>query len=94
MGWERSQHRQPARWRSLKTAVMQEHGGICHVCGLSGGDEMDHVIPQSEGGTDDPANLRPIHARPCHTTKTAQEANRARHRFPARRPPERHPGLL
>jgi 5-methylcytosine-specific restriction protein A len=31
--------------------------------------EVDHVLPRSEGGTDDQANLQPI-CHPCHVAKT------------------------
>lgn len=59
---------------------MVEHEGKCHVCGHHGADEVDHVIPLSEGGSDDKDNRRPIHSTPCHRDKTAREAARARHR--------------
>lgn len=67
-------------WQQQRDAkrAMQLHGGICHVCGLPGADEVDHVIPVGEGGPDAPENLRPIHSRPCHADKTAREAQRAR----------------
>lgn len=57
---------------------MEKHEGRCHVCGLLGADEVDHVIPLSEGGSNDMDNRRPIHSEPCHREKSAREAARAR----------------
>lgn len=59
---------------------MRKHNGICHVCHQPHADEIDHVIPLAEGGTDDDDNRRPIHHTPCHTRKTARERERARRR--------------
>jgi 5-methylcytosine-specific restriction enzyme A len=53
---------------------MERDGGICHVCGRPGADQVDHVIPLSEGGADDYWNRAPIHAKPCHQEKTQREA--------------------
>ena len=62
--------------------VMRRDGGICHVCGLSGATEVDHVIPTFEGqpgeDLDTVANKAPIHKTPCHVEKTAAESKRAR----------------
>lgn len=56
---------------------MRKHHGICHVCHLPYADEIDHVIPLAEGGTDTDDNRRPIHNTPCHQRKTADERRRA-----------------
>jgi 5-methylcytosine-specific restriction endonuclease McrA len=34
---------------------------VCHICGQSGADSVDHVIPLARGGTDARSNLRPVH---------------------------------
>lgn len=68
-GWE--QQRDAAR-------ILRKYRGVCHVCGLAGADEVDHVIPTFEDGADDDSNKRPIHSEPCHRLKTAAEAARAR----------------
>jgi 5-methylcytosine-specific restriction endonuclease McrA len=64
----------------VRRGVLREHGGVCHVCGQPGARVVDHVKPVAEGGTDDPSNLRPIHAEPCHRRKTAAESQRGRRR--------------
>lgn len=64
----------------LNRLVMLRYEGRCHVCGGYGADEVDHVVPLSEGGSDGAENRRPIHSVPCHRDKTAAEAQRARER--------------
>lgn len=59
---------------------MEKYEGRCHVCGGFGADEVDHVIALEEGGPDTFDNRRPIHSKPCHVTKTAEEAARGRAR--------------
>lgn len=66
--------------RARAKQIMRRDAGICHVCHKPGADRIDHVVPLSEGGADDDTNLAPIHQRPCHDTKTAQESARARRR--------------
>jgi 5-methylcytosine-specific restriction endonuclease McrA len=34
---------------------------VCHICGDSGADAIDHVIPLARGGSEDESNLRPAH---------------------------------
>jgi 5-methylcytosine-specific restriction endonuclease McrA len=81
-------------WRTLRAHVLERDHGICHVCGQPGANEVDHVIPDHLGGTDDPDNLAPIHDVPCHRAKTTREATAARlARGTTRRPAETHPGL-
>jgi len=54
---------------------------VCWLCGYPGADTLDHVVPVSRGGTNDPANLRPAH-RGCNSDR----GNRApRPRRPAPR---------
>jgi 5-methylcytosine-specific restriction endonuclease McrA len=77
--------------------ILRQHKGICHVCHQPGATHVDHVTAEADGGTSDPANLRPIHPEPCHREKTARERAAGRARNPAptqRRTAERHPGLL
>lgn len=70
--------RSGSREQKLNRAVMLHHDAICHVCGEGGADEVDHVIPLSQGGGDGMDNRRPIHSTPCHKEKTQREAREAR----------------
>src|SRR5690554_3792717 len=83
----------PPNWPTLVNQVLTRDNHTCYIGGCKAS-EVDHVIPRSEGGTDNPSNLRAI----CnyhHRRKTAQEANRARKRkYDRRRPTEPHPGLI
>jgi 5-methylcytosine-specific restriction endonuclease McrA len=72
-----------SRQQQRARQVMLRDDGICHVCGLPGSDEVDHVIALAEDGADDESNLAPIHSKPCHEQKTQAEAERARRRAAA-----------
>lgn len=50
--------------------------------------EVDHIVPVSQGGSSDPANLQAL-CRECHRAKTLAERYRTE---PRRRKPESHPG--
>lgn len=71
-----------SRYRGAKgvrrSRAILDRDDTCHVCGLLGADQVDHVIPLAEGGADTRDNLAPIHRVPCHRDKTAAEAARAR----------------
>jgi 5-methylcytosine-specific restriction endonuclease McrA len=43
-------------WRATRLAVLERDGHICQYCG-GVGDTVDHIIPASAGGTNDPSNL-------------------------------------
>lgn len=81
--WADSSHNQhrtisgSAEQARARRIIDRDHG-ICHVCHQPGADQADHVIPFTEGGADDEANMAAIHARPCHQAKTSAEAARAR----------------
>lgn len=82
--------------RPLRTRVMRRAHGLCQKnspdCTLTA-TAVDHIIPVSEGGTDDLSNLEATCAA-CHAPKTQAEAQRARARFSRRRPPQARPGLI
>lgn len=84
--WEGSTRRTKtiSGWEQQRRArlVIAKHHGICHICGDTGADEADHVIPLQQGGPDTIENMRPIHGSPCHQEKTQREAQlgRATHR--------------
>ena len=48
------------RWRTLRARILAA-SDICHICGQPGADAVDHLVPKSRGGTDDPSNLAPAH---------------------------------
>ncbi|WP_422387505.1 HNH endonuclease [Arthrobacter sulfonylureivorans] len=68
-----------SEWQRTRSRVLRDHHNTCHVCGLPGADQVDHIIPIGLGGArKDPANLAPIHAEPCHRNKTAKELTEMR----------------
>lgn len=87
--WANARSRRPrlpgqSGWseQKLHAEIMKLFGGMCHVCGRPGADEVDHVLPLAEGGTDTHSNLRPIHSEPCHREKTASESQKGKNRGP------------
>ncbi|WP_326806658.1 HNH endonuclease [Streptomyces sp. NBC_01775] len=61
--------------RSLKRRVAMRDYGCCYVCGGEDADELEHIVPVSQGGAArDLDNLGLIHSEPCHREKTAREA--------------------
>lgn len=72
-------------WRRKRAAVLQRDGYLCQCddCRANGkllvAHEVDHIVPLSQGGTDDPSNLRAIN-RNCHRAKTQREAGGSRRR--------------
>jgi 5-methylcytosine-specific restriction endonuclease McrA len=84
--------RSGSREQRINAFVMERDEGRCHRCGEYGADEVDHVIPLEPAArlpehqqlphaeVESVDNRAPIHAVPCHRTKTAEEAARARNR--------------
>lgn len=98
MAWNTDRNKKnPPGWARLRKKILERDQRICHICNEPGADAVDHLIPLSEGGTHDEANLAAVHDEVwprCHKKKTSAEANRARARMPkAKRPVEKHPGL-
>lgn len=67
-------------WVKRRARILERDAGLCQPClreGVTtpGCNEVDHVIPRAEGGTEDDGNLQAI-CRPCHQAKTAAEAAR------------------
>lgn len=83
----------PPNWECTRRRILRRDRNICHVCGRGGALSVDHIVPVSQGGTEDDSNLAAIHETPCHERKTAREANAAK---PKRKRPntEKHPGLV
>lgn len=75
-------------WRRKRDAVMARDKYLCQPCvgygRLTLADEVDHIVPQAEGGTDAESNLQAI-CRPCHDVKTRAEIARGANRSHPRR---------
>jgi 5-methylcytosine-specific restriction protein A len=94
MTWTGSQRTSTAAWKALRLQILERDQGICYVCHQPGADEVDHVVPHSLGGSDDPSNLAAIHDDPCHRRKSAAEGAAARvKKYDRRRPIAPHPGM-
>ena len=62
-------------WRRLVEAVKLRDKYVCQGCGrVTDQGECDHIVPISQGGTDDMRNLQWLCTDPCHRNKTALEA--------------------
>lgn len=77
----------PPDWRRTRARILRRDDHRCTTCGARATD-VDHIVPAFRGGIEHDENLRAL-CRPCHKTKTANEANP-----PRRRTPERHPGIV
>ena len=88
-----SGHTGSAAWKRVRREVLVRDG---HECQLRGprctfdADHVDHIVPVSRGGTDDPENLQAV-CLTCHAGKTASEAVHGRASRRRRRPPPVHP---
>lgn len=89
----------PPNWQALRVRVLARDGHRCQATHSTGAlcgeraNHVDHVRPASQGGGDEPGNLRALCAW-HHGQKTAQEgaaARRARPRPTKAREPEPHP---
>ncbi len=74
-------------WEEIRQRVLKAHDYLCVRCAQSKfprmAQEVDHIVPLEQGGSNDDSNLQPLCA-PHHAEKTAQEA-RERHRGWGRR---------
>ena len=82
-----------AEWKRIRNIILKRDEHICQRCG-DNGNEVNHIIPVTEGGTDDLENLETLCAS-CHQPETVAQTTRAvrRHAAWGRHPGERHPGL-
>ena len=64
-----------AAWQRLRMSVLLSEP-LCRVCAGRGrvvqARHVDHIVPKSQGGTDDLTNLQPL-CLACHTAKTNRE---------------------
>jgi uncharacterized protein YdaU (DUF1376 family) len=59
-------------YRQYRYFVLERDGYKCAYCGSMGVNlQLDHVIPRSRGGADDPSNLSAC-CKPCNTSKGAK----------------------
>lgn len=69
-------------WRVIRTATLKRDGERCHYCAQQAGPfVVDHVIPVSKGGTEDPSNLV-VACRPCNASKRDRPLEEWRGRCP------------
>lgn len=73
-------------WDRKRARILRRDNFLCQPCyrenRIHVADEVDHVIPKSEGGTDDDSNLQAIN-HDCHVIKTRAEAERGKRRVSA-----------
>lgn len=85
-GWQRSstgktrtQRGYGASWDKQRKRIFSRDNYLCQNClkegKLTPATEVDHIIPKSQGGTDEDDNLQSI-CIPCHRHKTATERHR------------------
>lgn len=60
------------KWRNFAEKMRKVRGNRCAICGTVGQMHLDHRIPRSRGGTDDPGNLQLLCAS-CHSKKTVRQ---------------------
>lgn len=59
-------------WPLVRSRIMAEREHVCAYCGDRDGPlEVDHIIPRSAGGTNDPVNLT-IACKSCNSSKGAK----------------------
>ncbi|WP_301120312.1 HNH endonuclease [Mycolicibacterium fortuitum] len=69
-----------AHWKQQRAKALQRDGHQCQIRGprcTIQATQVDHIIPVSQGGTDDLTNLASA-CHNCHAAKTAREAAAAR----------------
>ncbi len=47
--------------RQKRNAKILAASDVCGLCGRPGSDAVDHKVPITRGGTEDPSNLQPVH---------------------------------
>lgn len=77
-GTNRTNRTSTTGWRTKRRRILARDRYTCYQCGQHA-DQVDHLTPVAEGGTDDPANLGAI-CGTCHDRKTKAEAARGRAR--------------
>jgi 5-methylcytosine-specific restriction endonuclease McrA len=65
-------------WPAVRRKVLDRDRGRCQLCAARA-TQVDHIVPRSEGGSDQPANLRSL-CDYCHRVVTARHARAVRDR--------------
>lgn len=65
-----------AAWDRLRKQILERDSYICQPCKRRAkiviGNQVDHIKPKAQGGTDSEGNLEAI-CNDCHKAKTAQD---------------------
>lgn len=93
MAWETSDRRErlPVDWEQIRREVLEADDWTCQLryyCCIGTATDVDH---KKRGDDHRRENVQAACA-PCHQVKSSREGAAAR--GSARRPPQRHPGLL
>ena len=66
-----------AAWQRARKQALERDCGLCQPCRQAGrvtvAQAVDHIVPKSQGGTDDLRNLQSI-CDECHRAKTQRES--------------------
>ncbi|URD51674.1 HNH endonuclease [Chroococcidiopsis sp. CCNUC1] len=54
-----------SEWREIRQKVLQRDNRQCQVCGKEHSGQVHHILPRSQGGTNDLANLITLCGK-CH----------------------------
>ena len=63
-------------WQAKRIRIARQHDYKCAACGLvwlPSVDQIDHIVPREQGGSNEDSNLQPL-CNACHVIKTAEEA--------------------
>lgn len=56
------------KWRQIRAQILKRDYDTCYICeGFA--NEVDHIVPRSRGGTDEPDNLAAI-CKSCNSDKS------------------------
>ena len=64
-------------WKVIRLRILERDGYRCMICGQSGADSVDHIVPRVMGGSHADSNLRAAHFR-CNSRRGAQMKRRTR----------------
>ncbi len=59
-------------WLRLRKMVLARDNYMCRVCGNVNSNEVDHIVPVAQGGSNELENLQTL-CKTCHSRKTSEE---------------------